>query len=854
MRLLFFLVSRHWASDPLRAALTWFGVALGLAVVTSIHVLDHNTILSELDRKRGDFGRVDFELRLRDPAQRLTDARTALRTTEGIARVGVIAQTRIELERGDRTERVKLFGLAPLGADQFGHYRLARGRDLTDLDVERDVFIGAELADRLGVDVGDELDARAMPIAVITECIDGKRVPRGDGRREAARPFAQLRVAGILEPFRLGRQAGGIVMIGAYSLAQNLGRRPTPTLQVRRTAGFDPDRLRTALADDYVIEERRSALIGESADERAFRNGVKVLGCLAFILGMFVIFHTLSHAIAEKARRVGTLRCLGATQRQVTAAFLVDALSLSALGVVGGIAGGIGLAKLFMAFEVTTLGLGKSIHTFEVPWGTVLALGALGIAFTMLGAAFPLMKIRRLTPQRTLYVRDLAPPADLMRGVHVFLLVVLVGFTPLAYLAMTPLLEGGDTTSVLLQLGGLVAVFFGVVLVSPRLLRWLGHLPIVVARRASPLASFLVGKTLHRAPGRLATAVCGLAVVSLSWVGLRAITASLEREVAIFAEAGLADRMFVRIDPNRPLPPGSWKTFGDVDGVVDAIPIHTSFELGIRLAGTDAEALTAPGRALEGRLDLARAMHDDRGLLVSRRLAELRGLAVNDTIAAHTGGGVVHYRVLAIDDRDGFFPDERAYALCDQRWLENDFCLDTRYPLDYALQIESSADKLALLAGLLNHGVHAQWAKTGDELHAEHKADIARDFLFFDVLVLLMLLIAGTGQLNLMALSALARRRELGVLGALGVTSGDHARVLLLESLVVAFITGIVTVAAGIPLSWVLIRGLRDVSGLAVPLAWPVAGFAAAVGLAFATSLAVAAVVSLRVDRRVPHI
>jgi len=131
--------------------------------------------------------------------------------------------------------------------------------------------------------------------------------------------------------------------------------------------------------------------------------------------------------------------------------------------------------------------------TFELPWNALLSIGGLGIAFTMLGAVFPLLKIRRLDPCRVLYVRDLAPPADLMRGVHLFMLVMLVIVLPLAYLAMTPLLrsEGRGAGPVLLQLGGIVALFFGVFLLSPRLLAFLvsqvaTFLPAVRAARVPP--------------------------------------------------------------------------------------------------------------------------------------------------------------------------------------------------------------------------------------------------------------------------------------------------------------------------------------------------------------------------------
>ena len=116
MRLLFFLVWKNWRSSPLRIGITWFGVALGVAIVTAVHVLDHNTILSQLERKRGDFGRVDFELRPRAPGASLDRVLARLRARPDLDRVGVLGQTVIRLTGPDRREAsVVLFGPGPVG-------------------------------------------------------------------------------------------------------------------------------------------------------------------------------------------------------------------------------------------------------------------------------------------------------------------------------------------------------------------------------------------------------------------------------------------------------------------------------------------------------------------------------------------------------------------------------------------------------------------------------------------------------------------------------------------------------------------------------------------------------------------
>ena len=823
MRLLFLLVWKHWASSPLRLLLTWFGVVLGVAIVTGIHVLDHNTILSQLEQRRGDFGRVDLELRPKGSQPSLDERRQQLEQHGDIERVGLLAQSRIQvIENAAVVQQVSIFGLAPVGGDWFGHYRVAQGRDLNRLDPEHRVLVSPVFAAARGLQPGSRFQVLALPLAKLVDCIDGRLVHAKEQVGQPV-PGAQLEVVGILEPFRLARQNAGNVIISSYGLTSRLGRSPSPIIQVNRRAGVDPSRLVTELEQDYFVDRQRSAMIGERADERAFRNGVKVLGCLALILGMFVIFHTLSYSLAEKIRRIGILRTLGALPGQIARVFLLDAFLISILGSIFGLLAGLLLAWVLKEAGITTLGLGKSVTTFELPWSQLAAIAMLGVFFTMLGAAFPLMKVRNLSPTRILYVRDLAPPADLMRGVNVFMLLILVVALPLAYLAMTPLLSdaGRGAGIVLLQAGGIVAVFFAVLLLSPRLVRTIGGLPLRLSRSALPLASFLVGKNLLRAPSRLATPVCGLTLVALAMLGLAGLTGALKEELRDFAKEGLHGRLFVRFAPDKPLAESDWKALKNLEGVHSVLPMSAIHHMPFIAFGTDSEDLDCKGGALEGRPALVTKMKDRRCLVISRRLASLKGYELGQMLPVLAGKRVQHYEVIAISDKDGFFPDERAYALADRTWFKLDFCLNVDLASDFAVRIDPTR-KQEIERALRKLPGKLAWIKPGEGIEEFHLADIDRDFFFFDILLLLLLILAGTGQVNLITLATISRAREIGVLRALGMTRGDFVRVLLLEASVVGLITALLTIAAGLPMILILIRGLREVSGLEVPFYLPV--------------------------------
>ncbi len=855
MRLASFLVWKNWRSSPLRVLLTWAGVALGVAVVVSIQVLDHNTILSKLERKRGDFGRVDLEVRPQDPKADLDSLRRRLEKRADLSRVGLIVRAEVEVRAGGHPPlQAALYGLTPPGGDVFGHYKVAEGKDLSPLDPPGRVLVSPVLASALGLRVGSTFILAALPWVREAPCVHGKRVPPPGKAHGGPPPEKTVTVQGILEHFRLARRDQGLVLVGSFSMARPLARPFLPRFQLNRAPGVDPDRLTASLEKDFLVEEDRSALIGEGADERAFRNGVRVMGGLALVLGMFVIFHTLSHALAEKIRSLGIIRSLGATPAQVVWVYLLDAFLLALLGSATGVGMGILLAGILGKLRITTLGLGKPILTFEIPWNPLLAVGGMGVFFTLLGASFPLFKIRRLTIRRILYVRDLAPPADLMRGVNLFLFTTLVLALPLAWLAMTPLLsgEGKGAGWVLLEAVILVVLSFSLFLLAPGIVRALGRPLLSILAPVFPLPAFLARKNLLRSPGRLATAVCGLTLVSLAGIGIRSITGSLKGEVRDFAAQGLRGRLFLRCDPVKD---ETWKSLGRIPGVVSVLPLEARVALPFLVVGTDPEELARPGGPLYGKPGWLRAMKEDRGLLVSGRLANLRGIGPGWTLKVPTGAGTVQYKVLAVTDRAGFFPDERAFALADRKWLHWDFCVDTARSGRFGIRLDPGADPKAVekhIREIIGTRARIAWIRRGVEVEKAHLVDIDRDFLFFDILLGLLLLLAGTGQVNLMTLTALARSREIGMLRALGMTRREYLEVLLVEAALVGWMAAFLTFLSGIPLSWILVRGLREVSGLPVPYRPPMEACLAVAGLAFLVSLLSALLPALHATGRPP--
>jgi putative ABC transport system permease protein len=213
-------------------------------------------------------------------------------------------------------------------------------------------------------------------------------------------------------------------------------------------------------------------------------------------------------------------------------------------------------------------------------------------------------------------------------------------------------------------------------------------------------------------------------------------------------------------------------------------------------------------------------------------------------VLVHTSGhGVQSFRVACVSDAYGYFfhPDERAYGIVDAAELKRFFCVDDERTRSISVKLTPGADRgiveATLAAYLAEHHPGAPHFKVydGPALTALMLRDLTVDFVLFDVILFLTALLAALGVLNGQLLAALERRKELGILVALGTSRAQLAGLVLVESVVVGAAGGVLGALVGLGLTPVLVTSLRVLSGLDLPLrsAGPWVVFACAAALVF---------------------
>jgi putative ABC transport system permease protein len=829
---------------PARTILSILGVAVGIATVVAVFTLDHVTVFSR-SRSLVSEDVADLEVR---PKGDVADPAAELASREGVAGVKAFFENDVGFRSthrpaGAAPELVRLVAAEEGSALTLGVYRVDVGEDLSAETGRDGVLVGQGLARDFDLSIGSVVALTQPARAAKSACIEGEmRAVEGGAATEREGLF---RVVGILSREGLGRVAGGRVVVTSYTAGRDLLRDTFVDARfwLRRDPGVAPETLEAGLEDGFTFERNASRAVGQMADERAFRNGVRLAGLFALLLGLYVIFHTLSMSLVERVREVGVLSALGTTRAQIARIFFVEALVIAVAAGALGLGGGLLFARVLLERGITTLGVvPHSVRPFVVPWERVVLLVSLGVVVALFGSIYPILRARDTDAVRALRGEERGRRAA-ARGFQLVSVSLLVLVVPALFFRVVPII--GAAEPALLWTLGLGFVVLGLLVGLPLLAPGIfGAATAFLARpfkRRWPLAGELAIASLTQGATRTGAAVAAIALVTAAFTGLRGMTASLSGEIEEWGERAVARKVFVRGLPDLKA--------DELSRTLHALPEVRGVEAGgarafpsFLLIGLRTDEIAHYGPLAQDPA-LADALRAGRTIVVSERLARQRELAVGDVVLVNTGAqGIQEFRVGAISDAYGYFPhpDERAYGVIDEREAKRLFCVEIERASSISVELEGGD------AGLVETALRDAWPELGPlevtpgpAIVAALREDLEIDFVLFDIILFSTAILAGLGILNGQLLSALERQKELGILKALGTTRGQVAAIVVLESVVVGVAGGALGCLVGAGLSPVLVSALRVLSGLALP--FRVAAGALAFGAAGAVLLALLA-------------
>ncbi len=251
----------------------------------------------------------------------------------------------------------------------------------------------------------DNEQARALVVlgAKVNEELYGGQNPLGSYLRVGGQRF---RVIGVMEPKGqiLGMDMDDAVFIPAARAMELLNRPGLMEINVSYRADVDADTVSRILSErmkerhgreDFTTISQEQALDVLSSVLDVLTFAVGALGGISLLVGAVGILTIMTMAVTERTAEIGLLRALGAQERQVLTLFLGEAMLLSALGGLAGLAMGAGIAQsLHLVFPALP------VHT---PWLFAIVAELTAISIGLVAGVTPAMRAARLDPVEALH-------------------------------------------------------------------------------------------------------------------------------------------------------------------------------------------------------------------------------------------------------------------------------------------------------------------------------------------------------------------------------------------------------------------------------------------------------------------
>lgn len=540
------------------------------------------------------------------------------------------------------------------------------------------------------------------------------------------------------------------------------------------------------------------------------RGFLFVFAGIAVLVGAFIIFNVFSITVAQRVREMAMLRTIGASRRQIMRSVLIEATVIGLIASIIGIAVGVLFAMLLnRIFDAVGFGLPTAGITLQAR--TVIVPLIVGVVVTLIAAIIPAIRATRVPPVAVLREGAVLPKSRFSR----FTPYVGVLFGLLGVLAIVAGFGSSDSGQALSLIGvGALLILIGVGMAMRMLIRPIARAVGWPLQRLFGTSARLGRQNTMRDPARTASTAAALMV----GIGLVVF-------VAVFVD-GLKSSFFDALDRTvrsdliiegenfAALPAGIVDVARSAPGVASVLGVGFA-EVKVGDGQETLSAIDPAGARAAVRFDWQNGGTDNLldqlgtdGAIIERGFAQSHDLSAGD-----------NFQVTSIDGKTAAFRVIGEYK---------DPQLFTGFTVSNAAFEQISTDgEIGVLLTAFKPGIDPKNGKGAVEAAIERSYPQAKvrtraeykDFVgeqtnliltIFYALLAFSVLISLVGVVITLLLSIYERTREIGMMRAVGTTRGQIRAIVRSESVITCAIGGVIGLAVGLFLGWVMIKGLES--------------------------------------------
>jgi putative ABC transport system permease protein len=554
---------------------------------------------------------------------------------------------------------------------------------------------------------------------------------------------------------------------------------------------------------------------------------MNIASLFALFIGTFIIYNSFAIAVTQRRAEIGILRALGATRGQIRSLFLGESAVAGLIGSAVGIGFGLlmaqGLTASTNAFMEGVMGVSANAdHMLVRPWLLITA-AAVGVITSMIAAFLPARNAARVDPVKAL-----------QKGQYQVLSAGENRRRRTAALAAVAIAAGCIVfgRSVVAFYAGYFLAVIAMLLLTPALSLFLAKVLRGPLKWVRPVEGALAADSLIQSPRRTSATVAALMLSLALVIALGGMARASYAEIAEWMDSTMNPDFFVTTSENI-----SQRTFHFPDSMLAGlrrIPgiaevqavrvVRTDFRgKPVMLVAIDSESIarrTRGRRVTAGDYDgMYRAAAAQKGLIIADNLAQLEKLKLGEILEIASPTGVLRLPIVGIlkdfSNQLGTIFIER--ALYRRMWKDDSLDVFRIYlapgaaAADVKTRILEGFARERRLFVLSNKEVRTYVFKVTDQWFG-----LTYLQLFVAVLVAIL------GIVNTLTVSITDRRRELGVLRAVGGLRNQIRHTIWMEALAIGIIGLTLGVAAGaVNLYYQLTIVRQSFAGIALDYTFP---------------------------------
>ena len=567
-------------------------------------------------------------------------------------------------------------------------------------------------------------------------------------------------------------------------------------------------RLRSILPDGYDLQKSGSR--SQTAEQmlEAFNINLQSLSLLALIVGLFLIYNTMTFSVVRRKVLIGTLRSIGVTSNEITSMVIREALIIGIIGTAAGFLAAYFISKYLLIFISQTINyLYYVVSVREVYISPmIIAKGiALGIFATLLSAIKPAREASSVHPRSAMMRSE--QESSLLKKVPAM---SIAGIATIIAGILTLLIP---TKNIWLSYFGILPIIIGFALLTPSII-------ILVEKILSPVFKSLFGitgkiasRSIVQNISRTYVAIAALSLAVAATVGVGTMISSFRNTVIDWLESRLNADIFISAPSlvsrrnDAVLSEDLLEKVRALDEVADInfyreIEINQDGKIYHLISSGISQRNHSGFQFKEGEPADAWKRFEEGELLVSEPFAYRHDLEVGSMLTLKTDNGMREFRVAGV--YYDYASDQGLVTMYHthfkKHWSVKGVSGISAYVKE-GFDLNTLKEKIQML----DTGGQQIVVRSFKFLRDTSIEIFDRTFLVAKVLQLLSVIVAFIGILSSLMSLQLERKRELGILRANGLLPSQLFGMVGIQTVMMGFTAGLLALPLGNVLAAILV-------------------------------------------------